>query len=213
VSSHQRRATISTGTGAIRCWRNRRRVLDIWVSSFAGCRRAHKSGEGSRQRNFRCRHQTQARLRQLDQLRSTIGGLGFRWRKPAASTLSTTLFAPPTVIDNAFAVSSTRHLPVPATTWMISNHASGTVRLLNCDLYTVPQLCLQTDQVTRQSDQLDLHSRTLSKLDSTERSLLGLDRWCASAGAAARGNIGTSGWRRPSNDGTVTGAAPLAFVC
>jgi hypothetical protein len=41
--------------------------------------------------------------------------------------LSTTLLAPPTVIDNILAMSNTRQTPsVTSTTRMISNQASGT---------------------------------------------------------------------------------------
>jgi len=53
-------------------------------------------------------------------------GLGCRRHKPPASNRSTTLLAPPTVIDNALAMSSTRQSVVAATTCVTSNQASGT---------------------------------------------------------------------------------------
>ena len=67
----------------------------------------------------------QSAVRRIRLERPSVG-LGCRRHKPAASTLSTTLLAPPTVIDNALAMSSTRQSVVAATTCVTSNQASGT---------------------------------------------------------------------------------------
>ena len=102
-------------------------MLDIWVSSSAGAAAPTKVGEGSPKGDMRGRQQIHAQARSAGS-----GSIDHRWgwgsvgTNPAASTLSTTLLAPPTVIDNALAMSSTRHPSVAATTCMISNQASGT---------------------------------------------------------------------------------------
>lgn len=51
-------------------------------------------------------------------------GLAFRRQYPAASTQSTSLLTPPTVIASSFAMSNTRHVPRRAITCIGSNQVS-----------------------------------------------------------------------------------------
>jgi hypothetical protein len=85
-------------------------VVTVAVRQFiCWCRRAHKSGEGSRQRNFRCRYQTQAKLRQLDQVRLTIGGVRVLLGQTGCLDLVHNLARPPNASGIEIKRSSSSH--------------------------------------------------------------------------------------------------------
>jgi hypothetical protein len=96
-------------------------------------------------------------------------GFGSRLHHPLASILPTSLLVPPTVMNNASAMCRTRQSGV-ALIYLhgLQPRQRQTVLLADSGVHPVPQVGLQADHVTKQTDKIDLHGFTLAHVNSVE---------------------------------------------
>src|SRR5215208_6590815 len=113
------------GSVVIKCRRSRPNVFDNWVSSPVDAAALRSAARASSKVTLAASSRLSPLSVSSIRLDLPSLGLGSRRHQPPAWTLSTTLLAPPTVMNKASETSRTRQFGVVLTTCMTSNHASG----------------------------------------------------------------------------------------